>query len=46
MSHSVSPAGDPEIARIVSVVSSIPLAVDLGRYDLAEAAFEIGRAHV
>jgi dienelactone hydrolase len=31
--------GDPEAARIVSVVSSIPLAVDLARYDLAEAAF-------
>ncbi|MGL6291413.1 MAG: nuclear transport factor 2 family protein [Silanimonas sp.] len=33
------PAGDPETARVVSVVSSIPLAVDLARYDLAEAAF-------
>jgi fermentation-respiration switch protein FrsA (DUF1100 family) len=35
----VSPAGDPETAKIISVVSSIPLAVDLARYDLAEAAF-------
>ncbi len=33
------PAGDPETARVISVVSSIPLAVDLARYDLAEAAF-------
>ncbi len=33
------PAGDPESAKVIAVVSSIPLAVDLGRYDLAEAAF-------
>lgn len=33
------PAGEPDTARIISVVSSIPLAVDLARYDLAEAAF-------
>jgi hypothetical protein len=33
------PAGDPETARVISVVRSIPLAVDLARYDLAEAAF-------
>jgi hypothetical protein len=32
-------AGDPETSRVISVVSSIPLAVDLARYDLAEAAF-------
>lgn len=36
---SLAPVGDPESARIISVVSSIPLAVDLARYDLAEAAF-------
>ena len=39
MSDAVSPAGDPESARVIAVVSSIPLAVDLGRYDLAEDAF-------
>jgi hypothetical protein len=39
MSQTVAPAGDPETARVISVVSSIPLAVDLARYDLAEAAF-------
>lgn len=33
------PAGDPETSKVISVVSSIPLAVDLARYDLAEAAF-------
>lgn len=33
------PAGDAKTARVISVVSSIPLAVDLARYDLAEAAF-------
>jgi hypothetical protein len=33
------PAGDPETARVVAVASSIPLAVDLGAYALAEAAF-------
>lgn len=31
--------GAPETAKVISVVSSIPLAVDLARYDLAEAAF-------
>nr|MCU0870325.1 nuclear transport factor 2 family protein [Burkholderiales bacterium] len=33
------PAGDPDAARVVSVVRSIPLAVDLAAYDLAERAF-------
>jgi hypothetical protein len=33
------PAGDQETAKIISVVSSIPLAVDLAAYDLAERAF-------
>jgi SnoaL-like domain len=32
------PAGEPEAARIISVVSSIPLAVDLANYTLAESA--------
>jgi SnoaL-like domain len=31
--------GDPEAARVISVVSSIPLAVDLAHYALAERAF-------
>jgi hypothetical protein len=31
--------GDPEAAKVISVVSSIPLAVDLAAYDLAEKAF-------
>ena len=39
MSDVIPPAGDPESAKVIAVVSSIPLAVDLGRYDLAEAAF-------
>jgi hypothetical protein len=38
-SQTLAPVGTPDIGRIVSVVSSIPLAVDLARYDLAEAAF-------
>ncbi|MEM7488439.1 MAG: nuclear transport factor 2 family protein [Pseudomonadota bacterium] len=33
------PAGDPDTARVITVVSSIPLAVDRAAYDLAEAAF-------
>jgi SnoaL-like domain len=33
------PAGDVEAAKVISVVSSIPLAVDLAAYDLAEKAF-------
>ena len=39
MPDALSPAGDPESAKVIAVVSSIPLAVDLARYDLAEAAF-------
>ena len=40
MSHSqLAPVGDPESARIIQLVSSIPLAVDLANYDLAQAAF-------
>jgi hypothetical protein len=38
-SPSVTAAGDPDSARVISLVSSIPLAVDLARYDLAEGAF-------
>ena len=33
------PAGDPSTAQIITLVSSIPLAVDRAAYDLAEAAF-------
>ena len=33
------PAGSPDTARIITLVSSIPMAVDLCNYDLAEAAF-------
>ena len=39
MPDDISPAGDPESAKVIALVSSIPLAVDLARYDLAEAAF-------
>ena len=39
MTSTITPAGDPDSARVISTVSSIPLAVDLARYDLAEAAF-------
>ena len=35
----LSPAGDIETSRVISVVSSIPLAVDLATYDLVEQAF-------
>lgn len=35
----LAPLGAPETSKVISVVSSIPLAVDLARYDLAEAAF-------
>jgi hypothetical protein len=35
----LGPVGDPETSRVISVVSSIPLAVDLAAYDLAERAF-------
>ena len=34
-----APAGEPEAARVISVVSSIPLAVDMAHYALAESAF-------
>jgi SnoaL-like domain len=33
------PVGDPEASKVISVVASIPLAVDLAAYDLAEKAF-------
>ena len=39
MQDDMSPPGDPESAKAIALVSSIPLAVDLARYDLAEAAF-------
>ena len=39
MPDTLVPAGDPDSARVIAIVSSIPLAVDLARYDLAEAAF-------
>jgi hypothetical protein len=39
MPDALSPVGDPEGAKIIALVSSIPLAVDLACYDLAEAAF-------
>jgi hypothetical protein len=35
----LAPVGDRETAKVISVVSSIPLAVDLAAYDLAERAF-------
>ncbi len=35
----LAPTGEPEAARVISVVSSIPLAVDLANYALAEKAF-------
>jgi hypothetical protein len=35
----LAPVGDIETAKVISVVSSIPLAVDLAAYDLAEQAF-------
>jgi hypothetical protein len=35
----VPPTGDPQTARVIQLVSSIPLAVDLANYDLAQAAF-------
>lgn len=35
----LAPAGDPDTSRVIQVVSSIPLAVDLAAYDLAAAAF-------
>ncbi|MCE2891336.1 MAG: nuclear transport factor 2 family protein [Aquidulcibacter sp.] len=40
-SHAIqlAPAGNPESSRVIQLVSSIPLAVDLANYELAEAAF-------
>lgn len=35
----LAPAGTPDVARIITLVSSIPLAVDRAAYDLAESAF-------
>ena len=35
----LAPVEDVETSRVISVVSSIPLAVDLAAHDLAEAAF-------
>ena len=35
----LAPVGDIESARVITVVSSIPMAVDLAAYDLAEQAF-------
>jgi hypothetical protein len=37
--RALAAVGDAEGSRVIAVVSSIPLAVDLARYDLAEAAF-------
>ena len=37
--RNLDPAGDAETAKVISVVSSIPLAVDLTAYDLAAKAF-------
>jgi hypothetical protein len=39
MTQTIPSAGDPETARVLAVVQSIPLAVDLAAYDLAERAF-------
>jgi SnoaL-like domain len=35
----LAPAGDLETSKVISVVSSIPMSVDLAAYDLAEKAF-------
>lgn len=35
----LGPVGDAETAKVIAVVASIPLAVDLAAYDLAERAF-------
>jgi len=35
----LAPVGDIETAKVITVVSSIPMAVDLAAYDLAEQAF-------
>lgn len=37
--RALAPVGDIETARVITLVSSIPLAVDLAAYDLAERAF-------
>lgn len=39
LTSELGPVGTADEARIISVVSSIPLAVDLAAYDLAERAF-------
>lgn len=39
MTQTRTPAGDPQTAQIIALVSSITLGVDLNRYDIAEAAF-------
>jgi hypothetical protein len=38
-SRALAPEGDIETARVIATVSSIPLAVDLADYSLAERAF-------
>lgn len=38
-SRALAPTGDIETARVITTVSSIPLAVDLADYSLAERAF-------
>lgn len=35
----LAPVGDKDTAKVIAVVTSIPLAVDLAAYDLAEKAF-------
>jgi SnoaL-like domain len=37
----LAPVGDIDTAKVMSTVSSIPLAVDLAAYDLAEQAFAL-----
>lgn len=39
LAQALSPVGTPDQGRVIATVSSIPLAVDLARYDVAEAAF-------
>lgn len=39
LARALGPTGSTEEARVISLVSSIPLAVDLADYDLAERAF-------
>ncbi len=38
-SDGTAPAGDPDTAKVITLVASIPLAVDRAAYSLAEAAF-------